>query len=164
MGHVSQITETGTTCRDFAGGTSQTLDTVNYSVKSGKISQENPGVFFYWLKVTASAGNNTFVVNQSITTGNFNTLFAIASGSNVYDSSCTNMHGDFSQSPINNTTTGTVTVTFNAATAGIYYMGIKFSTKSVDGKTAPAPGSTVGYSFDTTGVPGSTSGINLIKS
>jgi len=130
-------------------------------VKNGAIKQENPGVFFYWVKVTAPAGNNMFVVNQSITTGNFNTLFAIASGSTVYNSSCTNVHATFTQSSINNTT-GTVTVTFNAATAGTYYIAIKFSTTSVTGKTAPTP-STVGYTYSTTGVPGSTSSLNLVK-
>ena len=55
-----------------------------------------------------------------------------------------------------------MTVTFNAPTAGIYYIGIKFQTSSVDGKTAPTP-TTVGYSYSTTGVPGSTSGLNLLK-
>jgi hypothetical protein len=158
---VSQITETGTTCAQFSGGTAQTLSSVQYTVKNGAILQENPGVFFYWVKVTAPAGNNTFVVNQSITTGNFNTLFAIASGSNVYNSSCTNVHGTFTQSSINNTS-GTVTVTFNAATAGTYYIGVKFQTTSVTGKTAPTP-STVGYTYSTTGVPGSTSSLNLVK-
>jgi hypothetical protein len=157
---VSQIT-TGASCQDFSGGTAQTLDTVSYSVKNGKINQENPGVFYYWVKVTAPAGNNTVVVNQSITTGNFNTLFAIQSGSNVYNSSCKNAHGNFTQSTINNTT-GTVTVTFNATTAGIYYIGVKFQTSSVGGKTAPTP-TTVGYSYSTTGVAGSTKGLNLVK-
>ena len=163
MGQVSQITPTGTTCQDFAGGTAQTLDTLNYSVRNGVIHQVNPGVFFYWVKVTAPAGNNTFVVNQSITTGNFNTLFAIASGSNVFNSSCTSVNGTFTQSDINNTTTGTVTVTFNATTAGIYYIGIKFSPSSVKNKTAPAPTTTVRYRFSTIGVPGSTQGLNLVK-
>ena len=114
------------------------------------------------MKVTAPAGNNTFVVNQSITTGNFNTLFAIQSGSNVYNSSCTNAHGNFTQSTINNTT-GTVTVTFNAPIAGVYFIGIKFQTSSVDGKTAPTP-TTVGYGYSTTGVSGSAQGLNLVKS
>jgi hypothetical protein len=118
-------------------------------------------VFFYWVKVTAAAGNNTFVVNQTITTGNFNTLFAIASGSIVYNSSCTNVHGTFTQSSINGTT-GTVTVTFNAASAGVYYIAVKFSTSGVVGKTAPSP-TTVGYTYNTTGVPSSTSSLNLSK-
>jgi len=118
-------------------------------------------VFFYWVRVSATAGSNTFVINQTITTGNFNTLFAIASGSNVYNSSCTNAHGTFTQSSINGTT-GTVTVTFNAATAGVYYIGVKFNTSSVIDKTAPNP-TTVGYSYSTTGVANSTDSINLAE-
>ena len=158
---MSQITPTGTTCNDFSGGTAQTLSTIQYSVKNGTINQENPGVFYYWVRVTAAAGSNTFVVNQSITTGNFSTLFAIASDSNVYSSSCGNVHATFTQSSIN-ATAGTVTATFNAPTAGTYYIGIKFSASSVTGKTAPTPG-TVGYSYSTTGVPGSTDGLNVVK-
>lgn len=130
-------------------------------MKSGAISQTNPGVFFYWVKVTAAQGSNTFVLNQTITTGNFTTLFAITSGSTVYNSSCTNVHGTFTQSSTNGTT-GTVTVQFSASTAGTYYIAVKFSTTNVVGKTAPSP-STVNYSYDTTGVPGSTSSINLFK-
>lgn len=158
---MSQITPTGTTCSEFSGGTAQTLSSVQYTVRNGVIRQENPGVFYYWVKVTAPDGNNTFVVNQSITTGNFSTLFAIASGSVVYNSSCTNVHGTFTQSPIN-ATSGTVTVRFNTPTAGTYYIAIKFSTSSVTGKTAPTP-STVGYTYSATGVPGSTSSLNLVK-
>ena len=158
---MSRITPTGTTCSDFSGGTAQTLTTIQYSVKNGSISQENPGVFYYWVKVTAVAGSNTFVINQSITTGNFSTLFAIASGSNVYSSSCTSAHATFTQSSIN-ATSGTVTATFKALTAGTYYIAIKFSPSSVTGKAAPTP-STVGYSYSTTGVAGSTSGLSLIK-
>lgn len=130
-------------------------------MKNGAISQTNAGVFYYWVKVTAAAGSNTFVINQSITTGNFSTLFAIASGSNIYNSSCTNVHATFTQTSTNGTT-GTVTATFNASTAGTYYIAIKFSTSNVVGKTAPSP-STVGYTYNTTGVPGSTSGLSLVK-
>lgn len=118
-------------------------------------------MFFYWVRVSAAAGSNTFVINQAITTGNLSTLFAIASGSNVYDSSCTNAHGTFTQSSINGTA-GTVTVTFNAPTAGVYYIGVKFSTSSVVDKTAPNP-TTVGYSYSTAGVANSTNSINLAK-
>jgi len=158
---VSQITPTGTTCNDFSGGTAQTLSTIQYSVKNGTINQENPGVFYYWVRVTAAAGSNTFVVNQSITTGSFSTLFGIASGSNVYSSSCSSVHAGFTQSSINSTT-GTVTATFTAPAAGTYYIGIKFSLSSVTGKTAPTP-TTVSYSYSTTGVPGSTNSLNLVK-
>jgi hypothetical protein len=158
---VSQITPTGTTCTQFSGGTASTLSTINYTVKNGLINSTSPGVFFYWVKVTAVAGSNTFVVNQSITSGNFSKLFAIASGSTVYNSSCTNVHGMFSQTSTDGTS-DTVTVTFKASTAGTYYIAIKFSTSTVVGKTAPNP-TTVNYSYNTTGVPGSTSSINLSK-
>jgi len=33
----------------------------------------------------------------------------------------------------------------------------------VVGQPAPSPGTTVHYNFNTTGVPGSTSGLDLIK-
>src|SRR5260221_555396 len=56
----SKITPTQTTCTTFSNGTSDTLSTVNYSVRNGKItSAVNPGVFFYWVKVTAVPGMNT---------------------------------------------------------------------------------------------------------
>ena len=72
------------------------------------------------------------------------------------------MHGTFTQSSIN-TTSGTVTVKFNASRAGTYYIAIKFTTTSVVGSTAPAPTTTVHYSYSTTGVAGSTNGLDLKK-
>src|SRR5207253_4783926 len=49
----SQITPTGTTCQQFRDGSAGTLNTLQYTVKSGKVSSVSPGVFFYWVKVTA---------------------------------------------------------------------------------------------------------------
>jgi hypothetical protein len=160
MGQVSQITPTGTTCQDFAGGTAQTLDTLNYSVRNGVIRNVTPGVFFYWVRVTAPAGNNSFTITQTITTGNFTGLFDIASGSNVFTSNCNSVHPTITQNP----GTGTVTVNFNAPTTGTYFIAIKFNSKSIVGDPAPSPGTTVHYDFMTTGVPGSTSGLDLVLS
>jgi hypothetical protein len=99
------------------------------------------------------------VINQSITTGNFSTLFALApGGSNVYSSSCKAAKSTFTQSSNN----ATVTVTFKAPTAGTYFIDLSFGTSAVTNQTAPSP-STVGYSFSTAGVPSSTSSFNLIK-
>jgi hypothetical protein len=159
-GHVSQITPTGTTCSQFANGTAQTLANLNYSVSGGKIAQNvTPGVFFYWVKVTASAGSNTFTITETITTANFSTPFLLGGGSGVFTSNCNNLSGTITQ----NTTTGTVTVTFNAPTAGTYIIGLKYNSKSIAGAPAPSPTTTVHYDFNTTGVPGSTSGLDLIK-
>jgi hypothetical protein len=154
---VSQITPTGTTCTQFKNGTAETLSSINYSVSNGVIHNVNPGVFFYWVRVTAPAGNNTFTITQTITTGNFNTFFDFHAGSDVFDSNCNSLNPSITQSG------GTVTVTFNAPTAGTYFISIKYDPHSVVGRPAPSPGTTVHYNFNTTGVPGSTSGLDLIK-
>jgi predicted amino acid-binding ACT domain protein len=154
---VSQITPTGTTCNQFVAGTADTLSSLQYSVKDGVISQVSPGVFFYWVRVTAVAGINTFTINQTITTGNFATLFAIQSGSNVFDTNCNSLHPTITQSGAK------ITVQFYAPTAGTYIISVKFSASSVKGAPAPAPTTTVHYQFSTANVPDSTSGLDLVK-
>jgi hypothetical protein len=156
--HISQITPTATTCDQFSAGTAGTLSRVDYSVRNGNISQVSPGVFFYWVKVTAGAGSNTFTIDQAITTGNFSTFFTVASGSSAYNSSCTKVNTTIAST----STAGQITVTFNGGTGGTFFIGIKYSTAAVVGKAAPSP-TTVTYSFSTEGVAGSTSGIDLKK-
>jgi len=155
---VSQITPTGTTCSQFTGNTADTLSTLNYAVKNGLTASVSPGVFFYWVKVTAVAGSNTFTINQAITTGNFDSnFFNQASGSFVYTSGCVKVNSTIT------TSNGVTTVQFNASSAGTYVIGIKYDSKSVEGKSAPSPGTTVHYNFSTSSTPGSTSGIDLVK-
>ena len=154
---VSKITPTGTTCTQFKNGTAQTLSSVNYSVSNGVIHNVNPGVFFYWVRVTVPAGSNTLTITQTITTGNFNTFFALASGSNVFDSNCNSVGPTITQNA------NITTVTFTAPTAGTYFISIKYDPHSVVGMPAPSPGTTVHYDLMTTGVPGSTSGLDLVK-
>jgi len=155
---VSQITHTGTTCTQFRDGTAATLSVLQYAVKNGKVSAVNPGVFFYWVKVSAIAGNNTFTINQAITTGNFDShFFNHTSGSFAYNSSCTKINANIS------TSNGITTVSFNANAAGTYIIGIKYDSRSVQGFTVPSPTTTVHYNFSTAGVPSSTKGLDLIK-
>ena len=162
---VSQITPDGTTCAQFSSGTAQTLTAVTYNVGSdGKIRDVTPTKFMYWVKVTAPAGNNTFAVNQAITTGNFSTQFKIDGASKVYKSSdCSAVGGVSIKQNTTNGTTSVMTVKFNATTAGVYYIALRFQTGNVGGKPAPSPGTTVHYNFSTTGVAGSTSGIDLAR-
>jgi len=156
----SRIAPTETTCTQFRDGTAATLANLNYTLRNGYIMQNvNPGVFFYWVRVTVPAGNNSFTITQTITTGNFTDTFDFTTGSNVFDSNCVSLHPTITQ----NGTTGAVTVQFNAPTAGTYIIGIKYAPKSVVGDPAPSPGTTVHYDFATTGVPGSTSPLDLIK-
>ena len=132
---------------------------MDYSVKNGLINQLAPGVFFYWLKVTVPAGPANFTITETITTGNFSTPFALANGgNNVFNNNCTSTSNNITQAA-----NGTVTVSFNAPVAGDYFISLKYNTNSLKGVTAPSPGTTVHYDFTTTGVPGSTSGLDLIK-
>jgi hypothetical protein len=158
---VSKITPTGTTCTQFRNGTAQTLSSLNYSVKNGQINQVSPGVFFYWVKVTVPAGNsNSFTITETIAASNFGTPFALANGgNNVFDLNCNALSETITQDP----TSGAVTVTFNAPTAGTYIISLKYDAGSVKGAAAPSPTTTVHYDFNTTGVPGSTNGLDLIK-
>jgi len=157
-GRVSQITPTNVTCDQFLSGTAPTLSLVEYTLKGSPavINQVDPGVFFYWVKVTAAAGSNTFTVNEAITSGNFSTLFAMQAGSNVFDLGCVTLHPTISQLG------GTVTVQFNAPSAGTYAILVKFSANSVKGAGAPSP-TTVHYNISTAGVADSTQGLDLNK-
>ena len=138
---VSQITVDGTKCDKFSSGTATTLDTVTYKVDNhGKTKDVKPGKFMYWVKVTAVAGNNTFVIDQLITTGNFNTQFKLDGGGNVFKGSdCKPARDVHMSQDTTNGTHSTVTVTFKAQQAGVYYIAVKFQTGNVGGDPAPAP-------------------------
>jgi hypothetical protein len=101
----------------------------------------NPGVLFYW--VTVPAGIQVFTITQTITTGNLPPppFFGLASGSNVFDNSCNSVGPTITQA--GNTT-------------------IKYDPHTVVGAPAPSP-TTVHYNFTTNLVPGSTSGIDLVR-
>jgi hypothetical protein len=120
------------------------------------IHNVNPGVMFYWVRVTVPAGLQVFTITQTITTPNVAPFFGLAAGSNVFDSNCNSVGPTITQVP------GTTTVTFTAPTAGTYFISIKYDPHTVIGSPAPSP-TTVHYNFTTNLVPGSTSGIDLIK-
>ena len=155
----------GTKCDKFSSGTAIALDSVTYQVDNqGKTKDVKPPKFMYWVKVTATAGSNTFVISQSITTGNFNTQFKLDGGGNVFKGSdCKAAGGVNMRQDTTNGANSTVIVRFNAQQAGVYYIAVKFQTGNVGGDPAPAPGITVHYDFSTTGVPDATSSVDLVK-
>jgi hypothetical protein len=155
---VSQITPVGATCSQFLSGTAETLNIAQYGLQNDFIHRVAPRNFLYWVAVTAPAGNNTFEITQTITTGNFDTFFATSeNGSVVLDSDCLPLQRRITQSG------DTVRVRFTAPAAGTYFMAIKFNSQNLIGKPQPSPGRTVHYDFTTTGVPASTSGLDLVK-
>jgi hypothetical protein len=72
------------------------------------------------------------------------------------------LNSTFTQGSTTNTN-GTVTVTWNAPSAGTYVISLKFNAQSVDGQKALTNPKTVGYSFSTPGVSGSTQMLNLVR-
>jgi hypothetical protein len=164
---VSKITPTQTTCQQFKDGTAATLSQLDYSVKNGKINQVSPGVFFYWIKVTAIAGSNTFHIVQDTpgATNTFDNFFAVAAGSKVFDSNCVAVSpaATITQTSLS-TAPNTTTITFNASSgAGTYFIGIKYDSGSVKGLAAPTY-DPVSYSFTTTEAgASSTQGLLLKK-
>lgn len=156
---VSQITPTGTSCSRFSGGSAPTLASATYTVRNGRISKVTPGGFLYWVALTRAAGSDSAVISQSITTGNFSTLFGLGTTSAVFSSSCTSVSGATVTAASGNSS---FTVQWNGASAGTYYIRLRLNTSAVKNKTAPNP-STVHYAFSTNGVTGSTSGIDLTR-
>jgi hypothetical protein len=161
---VSQITDTEVTCSQFSSGTAQTLTSVEYDVEFDLVQRVilvkrvNPRAFLYWAMITAPAGNNTFEITQTITTGNFDAFFAESGhGSHVFDSDCVSLERRITQ------TDNIVRVRFNAPTAGIYFIAIKFNAHNLIGEPQPSPERTVHYDFTTTGVPVSTSRLDLFR-
>jgi hypothetical protein len=57
---------------------------------------------------------------------------------------------------------GTINVSWNAPSAGVYYVGLKLDAKDFRGLPLPSP-ATVHFNFFTVGVSGSTAGVDLVR-
>jgi hypothetical protein len=162
----SQITPTQTTCSSFSGGTSATLDTIHYGVKGSTINNVNPGVFFYWFKVTpTTSGTVTYTIVQTINSGGFNSFFGVAAGSSVFDSSCNALKSGTSivQDGTTKAPGPTTTITFKATADATYIIGVKYDPGSVVGKAVPtAP--PVQYTFASPQVTPSSQNLKLVTS
>jgi hypothetical protein len=148
----AQITPTSITCNQFASGAATSLSSLKYTLKSGRINQVNPGVFFYWVQVPAGG---TYTITQALSADTLTKRFSIANGSFAYDASCAKLNAK----PIQDTD-GDVTISFTGT--GTSYIGIKYNASSLAGEPAPNP-STVKYQLATTEVTGSTRGLDLTK-
>jgi hypothetical protein len=149
-----QITPTQVSCEDFISGTAPTLDQVNYSVSGGKIGQGiNPGVFFFWTKITTTVPNQVVTVSQTNTSTNNSPLFKIHQGwIRLYAGDCSSW------------TTGTPNAgntggSFTVPTPGTWVIGIKYDVKSLAGTTPPVPAD---ISFDFTTSLGGTTGASVL--
>jgi uncharacterized repeat protein (TIGR01451 family) len=156
---TAKITPTGTTCQAFKAGTAGSLASVQYSIKAKKINSVNPGVFFYYSQVTATAGQPIMVTqsnNFSWPVLSSQTLGQIV----LYDSSCTKVQNATTSFDAN----GTAMIS-PVPTSGTYYIGIKYDPNTVVGYQ-PTGTPTVTYTFKTfingVEVPTSWASINLV--
>jgi len=112
----------------------------------------------HWIKVDAVAGANSFTIDQDITSLNFGTYFAKASGSALWTSSCTKVNSALITQD-GYPTDGDVTVSFNASSAGTYIIGIKYDSGSVKGVAPPTGSGIAHYTFSVNGT--GTQGLDL---
>jgi uncharacterized repeat protein (TIGR01451 family) len=149
------IAPTETTCQQFASGTASTLGQVNYSVSNGKIAQSiNPGVFFYYAKITTTVANTVVTVSES--QNDAGALFQIQKDqARLYKGDCSSWTGG----TLINGDTG---ASFTIATPGTYIISIKYSTKSIAGTSAPTS-DPVSYTFTATPPGASSSATVLLK-
>jgi hypothetical protein len=153
---TGQITPTNVECGDILSGTAPTLGQINYTVSGGKIGQNiNPGVFFFWTKITTTVPNQVVTVTQSNTSTNNAALFLVHQDwDRVYA-------GDCSSWTAGTQIAGGSGATFTIPTPGSYIIGIKYQTKSIAGTTAPVPAD-ITYNF-VTSLGGTTGASVLLK-
>jgi len=150
------IAPTQTTCNDVLNGTASTLGQINYTLSGGKIAQSiNPGVFFYYTKITTTTPNQVVTVSQSNTSTNNTPLFQALNGQAWL------WKGDCSSHTVGALIANGSGATFTVPTPGNYIIGIKYQTKSIVGAPAPIPAN-ITYNF-TTSLGGSTGASVLLK-
>lgn len=122
----AQLTDTSATCTSvFLRSGYPSLSSISYSVKGTKINQVNPGVFFYWAKIVLNSNGTVLTQSQLPFWGQY---LSQASGSLLYDLSCNTVK------KTSVSTTGGVT-SVRGATAGTYYLAVKFSANDLSGIT-----------------------------
>ncbi len=128
-----KIAPTMTTCSDFTSGTSGTITQLCFGLKSGKINNVAPGVFFYFTTVKSQV-NGSFTVNITQTDSPAFAFFDVQNGQvTVYNATCNN----YANATLNSFAGGQVSVTINGASIGqVFIIQVKYSANSVVGQNA----------------------------
>src|SRR5262249_3258968 len=114
----------------------------------------NPGVFFFYTKVTTAVPNQVVTVSQTNNSTNNAALF-LARSASFFTSSCgTGGNGTF--------TANSTGASFTLPTPGTWILQIKYDSKTIAGTTAPAPAN-ITYSFTTTLGGQTGASVQLVK-
>jgi hypothetical protein len=136
-----QISPTQTTCQLYRDGTAALLGQVQYTTtKGGKLNALSPGVFFYYGKVSGTAGQTVEITQTHTGTA---PVIPIQNGQVVLYNATTCKVLKWTATSSDGTATGTL------PSSGDFIIGVKYSPSSLKGADAPNP-STVTYSFGTT--------------
>jgi len=155
---TGQITPTGTTCQQFRDGTAVTLSTIEYHLKGANINNVAPGVFFYYVGITAPSSNFAIRVGEWNNSG-WPVIASQKDQAIVYANDCVRVPN----TTVNFDANGEAWINVNTFTPGAtYYVSVKYDPRSVVG-FIPTGTPTVAYFFGTYNYPGSAAIINFIN-
>jgi uncharacterized repeat protein (TIGR01451 family) len=133
-----QLAPTQTTCSAFANGTSADYTEVLAGLKGNKINNVAPGVFFYYVSVSAPGGAFTIDITEANNSPSTAYNFGIQQVS-VYNGACTTTPATVTYSGTGNTQTK-ITVPAGFAAGTTLYIGVKYTTSTVVGlSSTPLP-------------------------
>src|SRR5262249_3390321 len=157
IGLAGKIAPTQESCQTFSNGTAATLGSITYPVNGNKIGQGiNPGVFFFFTRITTTTANQVVTVTPSNTSTNNAALFQIQIGQAIlHTRSC----GSLASGTLINNSSG---ASFTVATPGTYVIGLKYTTKSIAGTTPPVPAN-ITYNFVTSLGGNTGASVQLVK-
>jgi hypothetical protein len=126
------LAPTQTSCAAFATGTSTELEPLSAQIQNGLINSVAPGVFFYYVKFTAAAGDIQVAVDQHNDTPGISPMpdFQVQNGqaflSEFKNGTCT------TKLTLSGATDPSGTL--SNAPAGTYVIGIKYGTDAIKGQ------------------------------
>ena len=131
----AQILPTQTTCQQYVAGQGQSLGSVSYGVKSNKINNVAPGVFFYYSFVTVASNGSTLTVPETNLLG-WKPIKTLNTQAFLYTTGCVKLGITGTES-----STGTTdTITYSNVPAGTYVIGIKYDTSTLVGQSVSKQG------------------------
>ena len=140
-GDIGQNSLTTATCQEYASGTLDEHNFMEYTQSGSNIGNVTPGGLFFWTKVTVGVGEAVTVV-QSRTGAGAGVLLMHGNQGRLLTTNCTVVTG---WTATQNTTTGTIS--FPAVAPGTYIVQVKWTPKSLNGKPLPVP-DTIFYTFE----------------
>lgn len=152
---VGKIAPTGTTCQQYQNGTAATLGKIVYTAKGTTMGAVSPGVFFYYTRVSGSAGDTVSITESH--TGSAPTIPINMKQVLLYtDPGCATLKWKTLTVNADGSATGVL------PSSGDFIISVKYNSGSLKGKPAPVPATST-YTFGTNGLPEDYASVDLAK-